>query len=113
VLEMQKSETASYTPRNFIRRREVKTIMLVLVLMAGAAWGQRAQTCKACPSAADMVRQLDPKPPKHPRPEKAKEQRPAKRAPRAKNRSDAGIPRHKEATGGEHAQDAPSAAKQP
>ena len=91
----------------------MKTIMLLLVLMGGAAWGQKAQTCKACPSRADMDRQLDPKAPKHPKPEKAKEQRPAKHVPRAKNHPDTEKPRSKESTRGEHAQNAPSAAKQP
>ena len=56
----------------------MKTIMLLLGLMAGAAWGQKAQTCKACPSVADMDRQLDPALPKHPKPERAKQQRPPK-----------------------------------
>ena len=88
--------------RSFIRRREVKTIMLLLVLMAGAAWGQKTQTCKACPTVADMDRQLDPRLPKAPKPEKANEQRRAKHAPRAKNRSDTGIQRQKEPTGGEN-----------
>lgn len=91
----------------------MKMIMLLLVLMAGAAWGQKADTCKACPSAADMDRQLDPTPPKKPKPERAKEQRPAKHAPRARNHPDTEKPRSKESTGGEHAQNAPSAAKQP
>jgi len=91
---------------------KVKTIiMLLLVLVAGTAWGQKTQTCKACPSRADMDRQLDAKPPKHPKPEKAKEQRQAKHAPKAKNHSDTEVPLPKEPTGGEHAQNAPSAAK--
>lgn len=81
----------------------MKTIMLLLLLVAGAAWGQKTQTCKSCPSVADMDRQLDPAPPKHPKPEKAKEQRRAKHAPRAKSRSDTGIPQHKEPTEGENA----------
>ena len=76
----------------------MKTIMLLLVLMAGAAWGQKAETCKSCPSVADMDRQLYPRPPKTPKPEKAKEQRPAKHAPKAKNDSDTGITRSKEPT---------------
>jgi len=91
----------------------VKMIMLLLVLMAGVAWGQKAETCKVCPSAADMDRQLDPRPPKTAKPERAKEQRPAKHAPRAKNQPVTETPRSKESTGGEHAQNAPSAAKQP
>ena len=78
----------------------MKTIMLLLVLMAGAAWGQKTETCKSCPSVADMDRQLYPRLPKS-KPEKAKEQRPPKHARRAKNRSDTGIPRQKEPTGGE------------
>ena len=56
----------------------MKTIMLLLVLMAGAAWGQ-TQICKTCPSAADMDRQLYPRLPKN-KPEKAKLQRPSKQA---------------------------------
>ena len=73
----------------------MKTSMLLLVLMAGAAWGQKAQTCKACPNVADMDRQLDPRLPKTPKPEKAKEQRP-KHAPKGQNRSDTGIRQQKE-----------------
>ena len=78
----------------------MKTVVL-LVIMATAAWGQRTQTCKACPSVADMDRQLYPRLPKAPKPEKAKQPR-AKHWPRAKNRSDTGIPRQKEPTGGEN-----------
>ena len=91
----------------------MKTIMLLLALMAGAAWGQKAELCNACPSPADMDRQLDPRPPKTHKPERAKEQRPAKHAPRAKNHADTDKPRANESTGGEHAQNVPSAAKQP
>jgi hypothetical protein len=103
VLELTKRETASYTARNFVRRREVKTIMLLLVLMAGAAWGQKSEICKSCPSVADMDRQLYPRLPKTHKPERAKEQRPAKHAPRAKNRSDTEKPRPKELIVGENA----------
>ena len=85
----------------------VKTIMLLLVLMAGVAWAQKADPCKACPSVTDMDRQLDPRPPKTAKPEKAKEQRPAKHAPRAKNRSDTGVPRQKTPTGEENAHSQP------
>ena len=81
----------------------MKTIMLLLALMAGAAWGQKAELCNACPSPADMDRQLDPRPPKTHKPEKAKQPRPAKHAPREKTRSDTGIPQQKETTGGEAA----------
>src|SRR5215469_5882039 len=102
-----------HTRRDFVRRHEVKTIMLLLVLMGGAAWGQKGETCKACPSPAEMDRQLDPRPPKTHKPERAKEQRPSKHAPTAKSHSDTEKPRPKESTGGEHAQNAPSAAKQP
>lgn len=82
----------------------MKTVMLLLVLMAGVAWGQKGETCKACPSAGDIDRQLYPKPPKVRKPEKAKQQREPKHAPRAKDRSDAGIERQKEPTAGERAQ---------
>ena len=85
----------------------MKTIMLLLVLMSGAAWGQKTQTCKACPSVADMDRQLDPKLPKASKPEKAKEPGRVKHAPRAKDRSDTGIPRQKEPTAGENARSQP------
>jgi len=88
----------------------MKTIMLLLVLMAGAAWGQKTEICKACPSVVDMDRQLDPRPPKVSKPEKAKEQRRAKHATKAKDRSDTGAPRQKELAGGENA---PSQAPQP
>ena len=76
----------------------MKTIMLLLVLMPGAVWGQKAQTCKVCPSAGDIDRQLYPRAPKARKPEKAKEQRPPKHAPRAKNNSDAVKPQPKEPT---------------
>ena len=81
----------------------MKTIMLLLVLMAGAAWGQKSEICKSCPSVADMDRQLYPKLKTH-KPEKAKEQRPAKHLrQRAKNRSDTEKPRPKELAVGENA----------
>jgi hypothetical protein len=80
--------------------------------MVTGAWGQKAETCHSC-DAEEMNQQFSNKPPRHPKPEKAKEQRQTKHAPRAKNHPDTEIPRPKESTGGEHAQNAPSAAKQP
>ena len=88
----------------------MKTIMLLLVLMVTGAWGQKTQTCRSC-DAEEMNQQFSNTPQRHPKPERAKEQRPAKHAPRAKNHSDTEKHQAKELTGGEHAQNAPSAAK--
>lgn len=84
------------------RRHEVKTILLLLVLMVTGAWGQKTQTCHSC-SAADMNRQFPIDTPRHPKPERAKEQRRAKHAPSAKNHSDTAKPRPKEVTVGDNA----------
>jgi hypothetical protein len=78
----------------------VKTIMLLLVLMATGAWGQKTQTCHSC-GAADMSQQFPRDTPRHPKPERAKEQRPAKHVPRAKNQSDTEKPQPKEISRGE------------
>jgi len=80
----------------------VKTTMLLLVLMATGAWGQKTQTCRSCGSA-DMIRQFPRDPPRHPKPERAKEQRRAKHSPRAKNRSDTEVPRPRELAGEQNA----------
>ena len=45
----------------------MKTIMLLLVLTAGAAWGQKTQTCRSC-GAADMSQQFPSAIPRHPNP---------------------------------------------
>jgi len=79
----------------------VKTILLLLVLMATSAWGQKTQTCHSC-GAADMIRQFPRDTPRHPKPERAKEQRPAKHLPRAKNHSDTEKPQPREISGGEN-----------
>ena len=54
----------------------MKTVIL-LVIMATAGWGQRAQTCK-CPSVADMNEQFLRRTPRPQKPERAREQRQAK-----------------------------------
>ena len=54
----------------------MKTVIL-LVIMATAAWGQRAETCK-CPSVADMNAQFLRRIPRPPKPQQAREQRQAK-----------------------------------
>jgi hypothetical protein len=65
----------------------MKTVVL-LVIMATAAWGQRTQTCKACPSVADMNEQFLRRTPRPPKPEQAREQRQAKpRLAKGKNHS--------------------------
>ena len=65
----------------------MKTVIL-LVIMATAAWGQRMQPCKACPRVADMNEQFSNRFPRHPKPEQAREQRQAKpRHDKGKNHS--------------------------
>jgi hypothetical protein len=80
----------------------VKTIMLLVMLMATGVWGQKTQTCHSC-SAADMTRQFPQDLPRHPKPERAKEQRRARHAQSAKNHSDIEKPRPKESTIGDNA----------
>ena len=87
----------------------MRTIMLLLVLMATGAWGQKTQTCHSC-GAADMTRQFPRDSPRHPKPERAKEQRPAKHVPRARNHSDTEKSQARELSGGENAH---SQAQQP
>jgi len=84
----------------------VKTIMLVLVLMATGAWAQKTQPCQSC-SLADMNRQFPQDLPRHPKPERAKEQRRAKHAPTARNHSDTEKPRPKQTTVGDNAHSQP------
>lgn len=90
----------------------MKTILLLLLLMATGVWGQKTQTCHSC-GAADMTQQFPRHTPRHPKPERAKEQRPAKHAPTAKNQSDTGIPRPKELSGGTGGESAHSQAQRP
>lgn len=75
----------------------MKTIVLLLVLIAVGAWGQKTQTCRSC-GAADMAQQFPNATPRHPKPERAKEQRRAKHAPSAKKQPDTGITRPKAPT---------------
>lgn len=84
----------------------MKTIMLLLVLMATGAWGQKTQTCHSC-GAADMIRQFPRDTPRHPKPERAKEQHPVKPAPRAKNHSDTEKAQPREVNGRENAHSQP------
>lgn len=55
-----------------------RIMLLALLAVALPTAGQRSQTCKACPSVADMNEQFSRRPPKPAKPEQAKEQRQAK-----------------------------------
>ena len=65
----------------------MKTVIL-LVIMATAVWGQRLQTCKACPSVSDLNEQFPRHAPRRQKPEQAREQRQVKpRHDKGKNQS--------------------------
>lgn len=60
------------------RRREVKTLALVLLLAATPLMAQKSVFCRHCPSTAALDAQFPRSTPKPQKPERAKEQRQAK-----------------------------------